>query len=64
MHVKSPLILLSFLSRHRNYEEEQEKQSFHFMIFGPSTVEDAMKDQSIPQVSQSLGGNPHPTFSL
>lgn len=64
MHVKFPLILLSFLSRHRNYKEGLEKQSSPFMIFGQSTMEDAMKDQSIPQFSKSLVRNPHPTFSL
>lgn len=64
MHITFPLILLSFLCRHRNDKKGQEKQSSPFMIFDQSTIEDARKDRSIPQVSQSLGRNPHPTFSL
>lgn len=64
MHVKFPLILLSFLSRYRNYKEEQEKKSSHFMIFGQSTMEDAMKIKVIHRSLNLLREPPLPTFSL
>lgn len=64
MHTRFPVILLSFLSRHRKYMEEKEKKSPRFMIFIQSTVEDSLEDQNITEVSQSLGRSPHPKPSL
>lgn len=64
IHIKCSVMLFSFLSSHRKYKEEQEKQSPNFMTCTQFTAKDAMKDWDIPQVSESLGRSPCPTFSL